>query len=94
MFCAFGFRLKSESRFQSATETLEVKSTKILDLETKLNNARSKATETQRLKDELDEYRHLGDKLTKSEALVEKYKKKIEGLIDEKKGSRVCLGFE
>ena len=37
-----------------------------------------KSEDLTRLKDELEEYRHLADKLQKSEALIEKYKKKLE----------------
>jgi protein HOOK3 len=37
-----------------------------------------KSEDYNRMKDDLEEYRHLTDKLQKSEALIEKYKKKLE----------------
>ena len=39
-----------------------------------------KAKEASKLSDQLDEFRHMGDALQKSDAMIEKYKKKLEDI--------------
>ncbi|KAJ3415997.1 Protein Hook 1 [Chytridiales sp. JEL 0842] len=48
-----------------------------------------KLEETSRLKDQLDEFRHFADKLQKSEAMIEKYKRKMEEGADFRKQVKV-----
>lgn len=46
------------------------------------DECRAKAEEADRLKDEVDELRHAADRLVKSDAVIEKYKKKLEEAAD------------
>ncbi|KAJ1553274.1 Protein Hook 2, partial [Cladochytrium tenue] len=69
---------KSENKRLEAELLAERQAATIKDLTKKLEDSSRKAEENVRLKDQLDEFRHFADKLQKSEALIEKYKKRIE----------------
>jgi protein HOOK3 len=51
----------------------------------KIEELSVKAKEVHQLQDQLDEQRHIADKLSKSEMLIEKYKKKLEESSDIRK---------
>ncbi|KAJ3183360.1 hypothetical protein HDU87_006679 [Geranomyces variabilis] len=74
--------LKSETR-RTELEVLAENSTGMIsDMKRKLEAASEKAEQVTRLQDSLDEFRHTADKLQKSEALLEKYKKRFEDAAD------------
>ena len=54
-----------------------------------MDETTKKAEEASRLKDQLDEFRHTADKLQKSEAMIDKYKKKLEEVGDLRKQMKV-----
>ncbi|KAJ3195407.1 hypothetical protein HK101_000313 [Irineochytrium annulatum] len=92
---------KSENRRAESEALVEKQATMIKDLTKKVDNkcgvivnsdqvdeALVKAEETSRLKDQLDEFRHVADKLQKSEAMIEKYKKKMEESAEMRRQSK------
>ncbi|KAJ3146694.1 hypothetical protein HDU86_008438 [Geranomyces michiganensis] len=74
--------LKSETRRTELEAMAETSSGVITDLKRKLEVASEKAEQVGRLQDSLDEFRHTADKLQKSEALIDKYKKRFEDVAD------------
>lgn len=49
----------------------------------------AQAIEAEKLRDEIDEYRHAADKLAKAENTLEKYKKKLEEAADVRRALKV-----
>ncbi|KAI8799731.1 HOOK protein-domain-containing protein [Cladochytrium replicatum] len=76
---------KSEGKRLESDITIEKQSNLINELTRKLDDAQRRAEEAVRLRDQLDEFRHMADRLQKSEALLEKYKKKLEESSDLRK---------
>lgn len=56
-----------------------------------LEETQAKAQEAEKLKDQVDELRHASDKLIKAEAVIEKYKKKLEEAGDLRRSVKVSL---
>ncbi|KAJ3220450.1 hypothetical protein HK099_004356 [Clydaea vesicula] len=80
---------KSQDKLLESQLLAEKQSSTIVELTKKSEEDHLKALEAVKLKDQLDEFRHLADKLQKSEALIEKYKKKIEDNFDLKKKFKI-----
>ncbi|KAJ3333713.1 hypothetical protein HDU76_004859 [Blyttiomyces sp. JEL0837] len=76
---------RSENKRAEADLQVEQQALLIKEMSKKLEDANKKLEETSRLKDQLDEFRHFADKLQKSEAMIEKYKKKMEEGADLRK---------
>lgn len=62
----------------------------VQELQQQVDEYRLKAEEADKLKDEVDELRHASDRLSKSEAVIEKYKKKLEDAADVRRSLKVC----
>lgn len=80
-------RLRSEldttaNTLAEAESTNATASSQVDHLKQQVEDLRAKASEADRLKDHVDELRHNSDKLAKSEAVIEKYKKKLEDGAD------------
>ncbi|KAJ3005129.1 hypothetical protein HKX48_000849 [Thoreauomyces humboldtii] len=73
---------KTENRRAELEIQVEQQSSAMLDLHRKLEESAAKAQEADRLKDALDEFRHMADKLQKSEAIIDKYKKRLDEVGD------------
>jgi hypothetical protein len=56
----------------------------------KIDELQVQADEAVRLKDQVDEYRHAAEKLSKTENVMEKYKKKLEEGAELRKKVKVC----
>ena len=56
----------------------------------KIDELQLHADEAVRLKDQVDEYRHAAEKLSKTENVMEKYKKKLEEGAELRKKVKVC----
>ncbi|RKO91922.1 hook-related protein family, partial [Blyttiomyces helicus] len=76
---------RSEVKRLEAETVAERQLPLISDLTRKVEDLSQKAEEAAKLKDQLDEFRHMADKLQKSEAIIEKYKKKLEESADLRK---------
>ncbi|TPX64856.1 hypothetical protein SpCBS45565_g05607 [Spizellomyces sp. 'palustris'] len=74
--------VKSENRRVELENLLEKQTAVIADMTRKVEETSRKAEEVDRLKDALDEFRHVADKLQKSEAIIDKYKKRFEEVTD------------
>ncbi|KNC96680.1 uncharacterized protein SPPG_07893 [Spizellomyces punctatus DAOM BR117] len=74
--------VKSENRRVELENLLEKQTAVITDMTRKVEETSRKAEEVDRLKDALDEFRHVADKLQKSEAIIDKYKKRFEEVTD------------
>ncbi|KAI8819574.1 HOOK protein-domain-containing protein [Fimicolochytrium jonesii] len=77
--------MKTESRRAEVEQQFEKQNSVITDLTRKYEEASNDAEEASRLKDALNEFRHMADKLQKSEAIVDKYKKRFEEVGDLRK---------
>ncbi|KAG8811256.1 hypothetical protein FRC17_002555 [Serendipita sp. 399] len=73
---------KSEDNLQAAEAEGERQAAIIEDLNKKNGELQLQADEAVRLKDQVDEYRHAAEKLSKTENVMEKYKKKLEESAD------------
>ncbi|KAG8768744.1 hypothetical protein FRC16_006926, partial [Serendipita sp. 398] len=73
---------KSEDNLQAAEAEAERQAAIIEDLNKKNDELQLQADEATRLKDQVDEYRHAAEKLSKTENVMEKYKKKLEESAD------------
>ncbi|GLB35178.1 putative HOOK protein [Lyophyllum shimeji] len=69
---------KSEDNLAMTESELEKSTNLITDLTKEIGELRVKADQHDKLKDQLDEYRHAADKLQKTENVMEKYKKKLQ----------------
>ncbi|KAJ3046327.1 hypothetical protein HDV00_000141 [Rhizophlyctis rosea] len=76
---------KSENKRLESEAVVEKQNQIIADLTKRVEETSKKAEEASRLKDQLDEFRHTADKLQKSEAMIDKYKKKLEEVGDLRK---------
>jgi protein HOOK3 len=89
-----------------AEESLRNQSTQVASLEASLKKAEDRAEEAERLKDQLDEYKHgepsvasrtsglytiASDKLSRAENALEKYKKKLEDAADLRLSIKACF---
>lgn len=70
---------------QIAEEKIENQSRKIIELEKNLAGKEEQMSEYAKLKDQVDEFRHLADTLQKTQALNEKYKRKLDDALELKK---------
>ncbi|TPX54803.1 hypothetical protein PhCBS80983_g05745 [Powellomyces hirtus] len=82
--------LKTENRRTELELQVEKNNDTIADLNRKLEDAFRKGEEAERLKDALDEFRHMADKLQKSEAIIDKYKKRFEEVGDLRRQLKVA----
>ncbi|KAJ3129347.1 Protein Hook 1 [Nowakowskiella sp. JEL0407] len=80
---------KSEAQRIQYQSTVESQTTAITELTKKLDDALKKAEEVPRIKDQLDELRHMADKSLKLETMLEKYKKKLEDASDLKRQIKI-----
>lgn len=64
-------------------------STHLRSLILQVDDLAPRAEETTRLKDQMDEYRHAAEKAKKSEAVLEKYRKKLEEAGDLRRSLKV-----
>ncbi|OZJ06366.1 hypothetical protein BZG36_00750 [Bifiguratus adelaidae] len=74
--------LRSEDKRQESEIVIENQANTIADLRKKLAEMQERADEADRLKDQLEEYRHASEKLQKTENVINKYKKKLEESAD------------
>jgi len=76
---------KTQDKLSETQTIAEKQESQIQDLTRSAQESAQTIRETSHLKDQLDEFRHLADKLQKTEALNEKYKKKLDEGMDMKK---------
>ncbi|KAL1730126.1 HOOK protein-domain-containing protein [Schizophyllum commune] len=69
---------KSEDNYAAAEHELDKQQQVNGDLARKVEELQAKADAAEKLKDQLDEYRHAADRLQKTENVMEKYKKKLQ----------------
>ncbi|KAI9209772.1 HOOK protein-domain-containing protein [Polychytrium aggregatum] len=79
---------KSENKRIDYEQTVEIQTTRINDLIRKLDDTKKLADEASILRDQVEEFGHLADRLQKSEAMLEKYKKRLEESADLRKQMR------
>ncbi|KAJ1918303.1 hypothetical protein H4219_002700 [Mycoemilia scoparia] len=73
---------KSEIKRHETEQLLNDQLTLVTELKRKAENFTKVSEEAARLRDQLQEYKHAAEKLTKSEYVIEKYKKKLEESAD------------
>eukprot|EP00842_Homolaphlyctis_polyrhiza_P002052 jgi/Hompol1/2848/HPOL_006192-RA len=73
---------KSESQRHEFEALAEAQAAKLSESTKKIEQYSRQEEELQRLRDQLDEFRHAADRLQKSEAMVDKYKKKIDESVE------------
>ncbi|XJO77813.1 hypothetical protein BDV3_002346 [Batrachochytrium dendrobatidis] len=76
---------KSETRRIELETISELQGQKLDETMKKVDHCTRMEADIQHLKDQLDEFRHAADKLQKSEAMVDKYKKKMDETTDLKR---------
>lgn len=86
-----GYRELSESRRDELVHQLDLQSIQIVDLTRKLEDSLRKSELVNKLKEQLQEYKHVSEKLASAEHKVEQYKKKLEETADLKKKVKVIL---
>ena len=70
--------VRAEDSLAQTEADLDAQTVTITDLMKMVEDLRAKAAVSGRLKDQLDEYQHMADRMQRSENLVEKYRKKLE----------------
>ncbi|OCF42706.1 hypothetical protein I317_03437 [Kwoniella heveanensis CBS 569] len=69
---------KAEENLAHTESDLEKQVNLVAELNKTVENLQSEVTEAVKLRDQVDEYRHVAERLKKSENVIEKYKKKLE----------------